>query len=268
MKIPINTIILSGGKSSRMGSDKALLFYKGKSFLEHLIEISQPLSQKIIIVSDNAKHHINGVERINDIHKDIGPLGGLYSGLKHSDTDWNFVLSCDTPFLKIENLNVLKQQISEQKKAIFYASENKTHFLIGLYHKSILPYIEKQIKEQQYSLKALIDKIEHRYIPILQKESVNFTNINTLSDIKDIHLMRLKILFFGVTSDIVGMESMDLVTKSHTLPELLKELFDIYPTLQNTPLQVALNQEFTNKNQNISLNDDDVIALLPPFAGG
>lgn len=268
MEMQVNTIILSGGKSKRMGIDKALLFYKGKSFLEHLIEVSKSISQNQIIVSNELKHQIEGVEWVNDIYKDIGPLGGLYSGLKHSDTDWNFVLSCDTPFLKTENLNDLKQQISKQVKAIFYASENKTHFLIGLYHKSILPYIEQQIQEQQYSLKALFEKIEHQCIPVHQKESVNFTNINTLSDIKDLHLMRLKILFFGVTTDITAMDSMDLVTESQTLTELMKELFNKYPSLQNTPFQVALNQELTSKNQNISLKNDDVIALLPPFAGG
>lgn len=268
MAIPINTIILSGGKSKRMGVDKALLFYKGKSFLEHLIEVSKSISQNQIIVSNELKHQTEGVEWVNDIYKDIGPLGGLFSGLSHSDTDWNFVLSCDTPFLKTENLNVLKQQISEQVNAIFYESENKTHFLIGLYHKSILPYIEQQIEAQQYSLKVLFDNIEHQCIPVSKKESVNFTNINTLSDIKDIHLMRLKILFFGVATDITAMESIDLVTESHTLTELMKELFNKYPALQNTSFQIALNQEFTNINQNISLKDDDVIALLPPFAGG
>ncbi len=64
------------------------------------------------------------------------------------------------------------------------------------------------------------------------------------------------------------MDSMNLVTESQTLTELMKELFNKYPALQNTPFQVALNQELTSKNQNISLKDDDVIALLPPFAGG
>ena len=91
----ITGIVLAGGKSSRMGSDKGLLTINGKMFIEHVVDAMKPLVDNIIIVSNNKMYDQFGYERIEDEIINSGPMAGLYSGLKHSESEYNLVLSCD-----------------------------------------------------------------------------------------------------------------------------------------------------------------------------
>ncbi|HSO89343.1 MAG TPA: molybdenum cofactor guanylyltransferase, partial [Draconibacterium sp.] len=91
----ITGIILSGGQSTRMGTDKALLQIKGKTLLERAVEICNPVCNAILISSNNPEHEKYGYQIYPDEIKNCGPLGGIYSCLKKSDTDWNFILSVD-----------------------------------------------------------------------------------------------------------------------------------------------------------------------------
>ena len=100
-------IILAGGKSSRMGSDKGLLKIENRTFVECVIDAMKPLIDEIIIVSNNPEYDQFGYHRVEDDIKDSGPLAGLYSGLKHSNTEHNLVLSSDIPLIKAEILEKL-----------------------------------------------------------------------------------------------------------------------------------------------------------------
>ena len=71
----INGYVLAGGKSSRMGKDKGMIIYNGKAIIEYIIEQLKPLVNKLVIVSNNFEYEKFGVEVINDLLKDIGPVG-------------------------------------------------------------------------------------------------------------------------------------------------------------------------------------------------
>ena len=88
-KKTITGIVLAGGKSRRMSTDKALLLFKGKPFLSHVIEALMPMADEILIVSDNKKHEKFNFKRVSDTMIDAGPLSGLHAGLKHSNTELN-----------------------------------------------------------------------------------------------------------------------------------------------------------------------------------
>ena len=68
----ITGIILSGGKSSRMGTDKGFLVYDGKPFVQHSIEALKPLVSNIIIVSNDEDYDVFGFNRIQDVIKNRG----------------------------------------------------------------------------------------------------------------------------------------------------------------------------------------------------
>ena len=95
----ISAFILTGGTSSRMGSDKALLSYKNTTFLESIIGNLSPIFSDIFIVGNRAEYNQFGVPVLNDLIKDVGPLGGIYTGLVHSNSDLNFFIPCDMPRL-------------------------------------------------------------------------------------------------------------------------------------------------------------------------
>ena len=103
----ISGIILAGGKSSRMGTDKAMLIFNEKPFIQHIIDAMKPLVNNIIIVSDNEERTFLGINRTNDIIKDAGALAGLYSGVHYSKTDCNLIVSCDVPLITTEVLQLL-----------------------------------------------------------------------------------------------------------------------------------------------------------------
>ena len=101
MNLEITAVILAGGKSSRMGSDKSLLKLGNKTLIEHVVDTVRPYVKSVLIVTnDNEKYHfINDVCFISDIRKDQGPLMGLVSGISSVDTKWSFVTSCDMPLI-------------------------------------------------------------------------------------------------------------------------------------------------------------------------
>ena len=82
----ITGIILAGGKSSRMGTDKGFVMYKNKAFIQHIIEAIHPLVDEIIIVSNNPDYDVFKLKRVNDIIENAGPLAGVYTGLFESET--------------------------------------------------------------------------------------------------------------------------------------------------------------------------------------
>lgn len=77
--------------------------------------------------------------------------------------------------------------------------------------------------------------------------------------------MRIKVLFFGILEDIVGCKENEYAN-FNTSDELLETLKENYKELNNKTFQIAVNQEIININT--KLKDGDIIALLPPFAGG
>jgi len=87
----ITGIILAGGKSTRMDSEKGLILLNRKPFIKHIIEALNPLVNSIMIVSNNSEYDIFNLKRVEDIIENSGPLAGLYSGLFHSKTENNFL---------------------------------------------------------------------------------------------------------------------------------------------------------------------------------
>ena len=141
----VTGIILAGGKSSRMGTDKALLTLNGQSFLEHCCEIMSALCSEIIISSSNKKHQFSEIRRVEDIYPEKGPLGGLHAALLASSSEINLCLSVDTPFVTVEFLQwMLDQQKSD--KSFFIKEGGRYHPLIGVYHKNTVQPIENALK--------------------------------------------------------------------------------------------------------------------------
>lgn len=95
----ITGILLTGGKSKRMGMDKGLCKVNGKPLYRYALELLEK-SCDTILLSANSDHYGNlGYPLVRDVVTDAGPLGGIYSCLLESTTTHNFVLSCDMPLV-------------------------------------------------------------------------------------------------------------------------------------------------------------------------
>lgn len=190
----ITGIILAGGKSSRMGSDKGIVELNKKKFIEHILDAVLPNVNEVIIIANNNNYNYLGYKVIKDIIKDCGPLGGIYTGLMNSKTENNIVVSCDIPFISsdlikyiIENTNnadisvpVYKGNIEPLCAVYTKRTSDQIHNLImnkNLKIQNILKYfITKEI---------FITKMQKFYTEKL------FVNINTPEELKQQKVLAL-----------------------------------------------------------------------------
>lgn len=183
-KKDITGIILSGGKSNRMGTDKGFLSLNGKLFTQYCIEALTPLVSEIIIVSNHSDYDRFGLKRIEDVIEHAGPLAGLYSGLLHSKTPYNLVLSCDVPLVTTNILEKLIEDISDDIDVAQIESNGKTMPLIALYKTKNKDLFYTLLKGGERRLRFAVNLCQVKNIT-LNSESGKFTiNVNTLEDLK------------------------------------------------------------------------------------
>ncbi|MEO6590008.1 MAG: molybdenum cofactor guanylyltransferase [Pyrinomonadaceae bacterium] len=120
MKIDFTSYILSGGKSSRMGTDKAFLKFGEKTFLENAVGILESNCENVKIVLNKSQNHFieklpDGVSHIFDIHENRGALGGIHAALQDCKTEFAIILAVDLPFVTSEAIEKLCVNISQEK---------------------------------------------------------------------------------------------------------------------------------------------------------
>jgi molybdopterin-guanine dinucleotide biosynthesis protein A len=180
----ITGIILAGGKSSRMGTDKGFLKLNGISFMEYSITAMKPLVSQIIIVSNDPDYDIFNLKRVEDIMKDAGPLAGLYSGLKASKTEFNLVLSCDVPLISTEILELLIKAQESQSDIIQIVSKGKTMPLIALYKKCCETKFYELLKNDERRLQVAVNQCNVKNVTLSSQTELFTKNINTPEDLK------------------------------------------------------------------------------------
>lgn len=179
----LSIYILCGGKSARMGSEKGLVVFNDKTFVEHIIHAVRPLSDSIHLVTSNDAYETYGYPLIPDVVPGKGPVGGIYSALRHSSSSWNLILSCDVPLITTE---VLKKHLfkEEQKKPITFLSDgSKDSPLIGLYSRRLLGHFEQAIRKKYLKLIDLISLLPHDAVVVDQEETATLQNINSQKDL-------------------------------------------------------------------------------------
>ena len=118
MNNKITGVILAGGENSRMGTDKGLLPVDGENIVERIIAAMKSSVQEIIIITNGNNYDYLGYKVYNDLIKNCGPMGGIYTGLSFSKTDKNFVVSCDMPFVSKELVQFMVEGASNCQIAI------------------------------------------------------------------------------------------------------------------------------------------------------
>jgi len=180
----ISGIILAGGKSSRMGSDKGFLTLNGTTFISHIIETIKPLVNEIIIVSNNPDYDVFGYTRVKDLIDDAGPLAGVYSGLYHSKNENNLILSCDVPMINNTILSKLIDSIEKQIDIVQLQSHNKTMPLIAMYKRQCMGPFFKLLQNGERRLRIAVAQQKTKTILLDSDNEKHTININTISQLK------------------------------------------------------------------------------------
>lgn len=179
-------IVLAGGKSTRMGKDKALLDLDGKPFITHILDTVQRCTENVFVVSNNRELDNLGITRFPDSVAGVGPVGGIYTGLLHSKTEFNLIVACDTPFLNQDTIHCLIEGFDEEHDTFIVRCEGIQMPLIGIYRKSTLPFFERAINEKKLGLQKLLLKLKTKVIELPKSHAKSVMNINTPSDLKAI----------------------------------------------------------------------------------
>lgn len=157
----VGAVILAGGKSSRMKvSNKALLLWNGRSFLERLLWEMQGFKELLISAdrSDRYPEYANRV--VPDKFPGIGPIGALYSVLSICQSDAMIVTACDTPFFSKGLAEYLLSYLSYEWDAVVVEDcSGRIHPLCGIYQKAALPFFLEQIQSGDYKQKLFIGQI-------------------------------------------------------------------------------------------------------------
>ncbi|MBN2656705.1 MAG: molybdenum cofactor guanylyltransferase [Spirochaetales bacterium] len=178
----MNGAVLAGGKSSRMHyRDKATLLYNEMTFLELIISQLADFKRVLVISnSDPGKFPFVKADFYSDIIPGIGPLGGIYTALTHSDEDRVFFTTCDMPLICHDVIAPLADA-GDQYDIVVPVHEGKHEMLFALYSRNCLPRIEEMISRKQYKITGIFEDktLKVREIPVNDSFMRYLTNINT-----------------------------------------------------------------------------------------
>ena len=169
-----------------MGRDKALIELDGKTLLQKAVDFCSTFCDEVLISSDSENHRVEGVRTIPDQFKDCGPMGGIYSCLKESSNEWNFVLSVDAPFVEQEFVDFLIS-VTANFDAVIPFHGGKKEPLIAIYNKRALLQFEQKINAGDYKLHFLLQELNTRLVDSsgwLSRFPDLFYNINYPSDLR------------------------------------------------------------------------------------
>lgn len=178
----INTsaIILSGGKSSRMGTDKCDLLFCGVTLLNLQIDKMKEVGINDIIASGYRGKNSKAKVIEDDIMK--GPLSGILKGLNVIKNDRAFVISVDVPLVKVESIKRIIDYSYEKNLDMTLMRHNGNREpIIGVYKKSLISKIENILAGDKYSVMKLADMCEYEFID-MNDEDKYFLNVNYKDD--------------------------------------------------------------------------------------
>jgi len=181
--------VLAGGKSLRLGRDKALEQIGGQRLIERVIERLSSLRDDIIVVTASRNQLPDlGVRQVHDCYPGRGALVGIYTGLKEATSSHNLVVACDMPFLNVDLLRYLIA-LSTGCDIVIPRVAGEVEPLHAVYSKDCLVPIEAQLRDGRFKLSDLLEAVTVRYvedeeIDRFDPERRSFLNINYESDLE------------------------------------------------------------------------------------
>jgi molybdenum cofactor guanylyltransferase len=182
-----SAVILTGGKSSRMGRPKALLPFNGEPLIVCIVRALQHLFSDIVVVAAPEQELPQlPATLVRDEVPFQGPVGGIYYGLTAAGGEYCFVTSCDVAFLNFSLISNLLSQISDYDVVVPYW-ENRFQPLHAVYRRSVLPLLKEQLERGELRPIFLYDKVRtykvgEEEIRRFDPEGLSFLNMNTPED--------------------------------------------------------------------------------------
>lgn len=183
-------IILSGGKNTRMGENKAFIRVDGERIIDRTIRIFGDLFEETVLVTNDPLAYLEfDLKIVTDIIKGKGALGGIYTGLFHSSCEYAFVCPCDMPFLNSDFVRYMQER-AQGYDAVVPVQPAGFQPLHAIYSQRCMPFIRKCIDEDRLKITGFYKKVRVLEIPPevtapFDPEGRMFFNVNSPEDLEE-----------------------------------------------------------------------------------
>jgi molybdopterin-guanine dinucleotide biosynthesis protein A len=185
-----SVFILAGGKSTRMGTDKAFVEYQGRTLLARALDLARSVASGVWIVG--GKERFAGFAPVvEDVFRDCGPLGGIHAALLGSLTELNLMLAVDMPFISSTFLEYLFAQARGAPRAavIVPRADGRRQPLCAVYRREFAVVAERALQARQNRIDRSFDEVRTRVIEQEELEGAGFSstifrNLNTPEELE------------------------------------------------------------------------------------
>ena len=187
----MTSIVLAGGRSSRLGRSKALQAIQGKSLIQWVVDCVAMLSTEIIIVTARGEaipcYSAVKIKGVADIYPGKGALAGIHSGLRASSSWQAIVVGCDMPFLSVRLLEYMTQALADSDVALPRIGQ-MVEPLCAVYSKNCLAPIQMLLQRNELRISRLLGMVKVRYVEEdeinrFDPQHLSFWNINSEADL-------------------------------------------------------------------------------------
>jgi molybdopterin-guanine dinucleotide biosynthesis protein A len=184
----ITGIFLAGGMSKRMGLDKGKITIANRPLYKFGLEVLEQVCEKIIISTQDESNHFGNHEIVSDAIPGLGPIGGIFTCLKKSLTELNFVLSYDLPLVSKELLIFLLNESGDYDIVVPCLQLDRLEPLCGIYRKSVTEKLDWAIQNKNYAVHSIFELVKFKTVQITREMPFYsphlFLNINSPEDLE------------------------------------------------------------------------------------
>ncbi|MCU1323750.1 MAG: putative molybdopterin-guanine dinucleotide biosynthesis protein [Acidobacteriaceae bacterium] len=177
--LPVIGFVLAGGRSSRMGRDKALLILDGRTLVERAIAKLSAVCISVAIAG-GGEELTRYARVLPDTNPGCGPLGGIVTALEGSQTEWCLFLPVDVPLLPLEFLRALTERaLASSAVAVLPRVAGRLEPLCAAYRRAALPGLRQSLSEGMYKVTAAVERAGAMEVFDVADRPELFANVNT-----------------------------------------------------------------------------------------
>jgi molybdopterin-guanine dinucleotide biosynthesis protein A len=184
----VAAFILAGGRSTRMGADKAFIEFDGRTLLARALDVARAVTADVRIVGDAAKF-AGFAPVVEDVFRGCGPLGGIHAALRASTAELNLMLAVDVPFASTALLEFLIARARASAAIVTVARVGGWQPLCAVYRREFAETAEKALGQGRYKIDSLFDVVST--LAVEEEELVAsgfsggmFRNLNTREEVE------------------------------------------------------------------------------------
>jgi len=184
----LTMVLLAGGQSTRMGTDKGFLILNHSSFSNQLVQLGNIISNQVFVSVGSHNRELYkelDVVTVLDVKPEKGPMGGIISVLPLIKTKWFMVVSVDTPLVTKEIISELWGN-KTGFEAVVFESKNRIHPLVGLYQTNSKAVWQKAFTENKLKVTTLVESLNVNKVAATKKTIEQLKNINTPKEYEEL----------------------------------------------------------------------------------